>query len=344
LNRLERKYNDWIDTLEEWRKKSQLLKLFSNRQIMNMIILLTNPTPHYRIKHQLFKKLYLLDTANDNNDENMFQITIYSLAYYLRSLPINENDPFEHTISDLCKKTTLQHDLSVDASLMHLDRFLTEFLKCIKQTVQTNVMNNESQQYLVTLNSIHHTSDKKSFECTLDIDTFCILLNLFPDRLPSAYQILWCSTINEDDIHLFFSRIRTFSNLVFVIMDIDKMNPRLREVLLNEQDLLKNSREPHGIVYYFSRELTTYRRGLKFFHVTSVHRNVRQTHVKLTQLFRQTERVPPEIHIICGKEGTGKLPDLIFILFYLFLLQEKLIESIKNTWKRIRCVLVSMIN
>ncbi|CAF4718490.1 unnamed protein product, partial [Rotaria sp. Silwood1] len=132
------------------------------------------------------------------------------------------------------------------------------------------------------------------------------LLNLFNDRLPIASQILWCSEINEDDIHLFFSRIRTFSNMIFAIVDIDKMHSRLREVVLNEQDLLTNSREPHGIVYYFSRELTTYRRGLKFFHVPSAYRNAGQIHTNLNKLFQRTNRIPPKIHIICGKEGTGK--------------------------------------
>jgi hypothetical protein len=100
--------------------------------------------------------------------------------------------------------------------------------------------------------------------------------------------------------------------MVFIIMGIDQMHPRLREVLLNEQDLLTKCREPHGIVYYFSCELTTYRRGLKFFHVPPAYRNARQTHAKLTQLFQQTKRVVPEIRIICGKEGSGKFPDLIF--------------------------------
>lgn len=273
---------------------------------MNMIILLTNSTSNHRIKHKLFEKLYSYNEADDEDGVYALECSTHSLIYYLRSLPINECDRFETTISDLYEIHTLKHDVSVDASLKCLDRFLKEFLRSSNQTVHKNVTNSESQQYLVTLNSSYHMPDKKPLECTLDIETFCILLNLFNDRLPSASQILWCSIINEDDIHLFFSRIRTFSNMIFVILDIDKMHPRLREVVLSEQDLLTNYREPHGIVYYFSRELTTYRRGLKFFHVPSACRNPSQTHNKLNQLFKQTNRVRPDIRIICGKEGTGK--------------------------------------
>ncbi|CAF4843259.1 unnamed protein product, partial [Rotaria sp. Silwood1] len=305
-NRLEREYDDWIDRLENSRNKSHFLKLFSNRQIMNMIILLTNSTSNHRIKHKLFEKLYSYNEANDESDAYSFECIIYSLAYYLRSLPINERNSFETIISHLYESHTLKHDISVDASLKHLDRFLNEFLKCSNQALHKNVTNSESQQYLVTLNSTYHMPDKNLCECTLDMETFCILLNLFNDRLPIASQILWCSEINEDDIHLFFSRIRTFSNMIFAIVDIDKMHSRLREVVLNEQDLLTNSREPHGIVYYFSRELTTYRRGLKFFHVPSAYRNAGQIHTNLNKLFQRTNRIPPKIHIICGKEGTGK--------------------------------------
>ncbi|UJR16744.1 hypothetical protein I4U23_003644 [Adineta vaga] len=304
--RLEREYNDWIDRLQEWRTKSYLLKLFSNRQIMNMIILLTNSKSNYRIKLELFEKLYSYEKEKDDGDANAFKCTQYSLLYYLRSLPISESEPFEDSVSSIYDNNTLTHDVSVDGSLKYLDYFLNEFLKESNQTIYKNVTSNESQQYLITLNPKSDTSKTKLFECTFDLEMFCILLNLFNDRLPSASQILWCSTVNEDDIHLFFSRIRTFANMIFVILDIDKMHFRLREVLLNEQDLLTNCRESHGVVYYFSRELTTYRRGLKFFHVPSDYRNVSKTHTQLTQLFEKTDRLPSEMYIICGKQGTGK--------------------------------------
>ncbi|CAF1064818.1 unnamed protein product [Adineta steineri] len=305
-NRLDRDYNDWIDRLQEWRTKSHLLTLFSNRQIMTMIILLTNSESNRRIKLELFEKLYSYEEEGDYDDENVFEFTQYSLIFYLRSLPINESEPFENSVPAIYDHNTLTHDISVDGSLKYLDHFLNEFLNQSNQTIYKNLSNNESQQYLITLNPKSNTSETKQFECTLDLEMFCILLNLFNERLPSASQILWCSTVNEDDIHLFFSRIRTLPNMIFVILDIDKMHPRLREILLNEQDLLTNCREPHGIIYYFSRELTTYRRGLKFFHVPSDSRDVSKTYTKLTQLFEKTDRVPSKVYIICGKQGTGK--------------------------------------
>ena len=314
LERLEREYKDWIDALEEWRNESSLLSLFSNRQIMNMIILLTKSTPSYQVKHQLFKKLYLSDEANgcrDNDDDITTYITAYSLADYLRSLPINDYDRLENMEPDLYKKYELEHNLKVDASLMHLNGFLAEFSDCLQPTIPKHSMNDETRQYLIALNSNHQKSDKKSLEYTFSADTFYTLLNLFEHRLPSAAQILWCSEANEEDIHLFFRRIRTFSTMVFIIMDIDKMHSRLREVLLNEQDLLTKYREPHGIVYYFSRELTMYRRGLKSYRVNPTDRDARPTYSKLNQLFEQTKRMPPEIRIICGDEGTGKLTETV---------------------------------
>lgn len=300
--RLERNFTDWIDRLEKWRNRNSSFKFFSNRQIMNLIILLIHPTDIHRIKKQLFQKFYSTISINFD-DETIIELTIVSLAYYLRSLPIDEIESFESTIEDFYKTCQLQPDANVDACLMQLDHFLQEFFTSTKQTLQKPIQDTEGEQYLVPLNFISRTSERKSSECTLDVDIFCILFNLFADRLPSIYQILWCSEINADEIRLFFSRIRTFSNLIFVIMEIDQMHPRLREVLLTEQDLLSKCREPYGIVYYFSRELTTYRRGLKFFQIPSAYRHVRQTYTKLTRL---SKKILPEIRIICGKEGAGK--------------------------------------
>lgn len=304
LERLERGYKDWIDTLEEWRNKSSLLSLFSNRQIMNMIILLTKPTSSYQVKHQLFKKLYLTNKANSgrNIDDGMISsIAAYSLAYYLRSLPINNYDTFEDMKSELHKRYEIDYNLTVDESLKHLNGFLAEFSDSLELAITNYPINDESRQYLIALNSNQQKSDNKSFEYTFSKDTVYTLLNLFEHQLPSVAQILWCSQTNEEDIHLFFRRIRTFSNMIFIVMDIDKMHYRLREVLLTEQDSLTKYREPHGIVYYFSLELTMYRRGLKLYHVPPTDHNV-----KLNQLFEQTKRVSPEIRIICGDEGTGK--------------------------------------
>ncbi|CAF3397525.1 unnamed protein product [Rotaria sp. Silwood2] len=304
-NRLEREYHDWIDKLEEWRNQSRLLKLFSDRQIMIMIILLTESTSDYDIKNKLFAKLYSTNDTNDINEDQNCKFSINCLAYYLLSLRINDCHISETVIPDLYKKYKLQHGTSIEKFLMNLGRLLDEFFQFTKLTIQRSLSNNsESQQYLVSLNSINPISDRNSSEHTLDIDTFCILLSLLNKQLPSSYQILWCSQTTENDIQLFFSRIRFFPNMIFIIMDIDKMHLRLREVLLNEQDSLTRCREAHGVVYYFSRELTTYQRGLKPFHMTSIHRNSRRVYTELVTLFQKTNCPLPYIHVVCGAAGT----------------------------------------
>ena len=316
---LEREYEDWIDRLTKWRNQNDFLKIFSNRQIMNLIILLTSSTKDYRVKHQLFEKLYSLSKIEDEyTNTDITQLTSLSLAHYLRSLPINENESIENLIEDSLGRYRIEHNISIDASLEELDSFLQKFLPTIKKTLPEPIRDNENEQYLITLNSIHHGSEKTSsiYDDALDIDTICILLNLFSDRFPSTYQILWCSETSIDEIRLFFSRIRTFVNIIFVVMDIDKMQARLREVFLSEQDQLSKYRERHGKVYYFSRELTTYRRGLKLFLIPPTYRHIRQTYTKLNQLSQQTQRMLPDIQVVCGKEGTGNFSNLVIYCLY----------------------------
>jgi hypothetical protein len=89
-------------------------------------------------------------------------------------------------------------------------------------------------------------------------------------------------------------------------MDIDKMHHRLREFLLNEQDSLTRSQESHGIVYYFSRELTISRNGLKEFHIPEQYKNPKQTYKQLIALFQKQQFILPEIEIVYGKAGIGK--------------------------------------
>jgi hypothetical protein len=200
----------------------------------------------------------------------------------------------------------IESNSNAETSLKKLSQFLQDLFQNEEEFFHQNNIIHGNQQYLVKPNAIRQTTEKISLEHDLDLDTCCILLDLFNDRLPSVYQILWCSIATEDDIHLFFSRIRTFSSLIFVIMDIDKMHHRLREVLLNEQDVLTRREQSHGTVYYFSRELTTSRRGLKPFHLLPRYRDSYQTYRQLLGLFQQNNLVQPQIQIIYGTAGIGQ--------------------------------------
>jgi hypothetical protein len=273
-------YDRWIKDLEKYRHESRLLKLYSNRQVMIMIILLTQN----QIQRQFLEKLF-------SSTDKQFHFTILCLIHYLQSLRINDCNLSIDNITALYKKYQIELGSSTDTSLKQLCLFLKEVFNNGKELFIKNPINNENQQYLITLNS----TDK--IENDFDMDTCCILLNIFNDRLPADYQILWGSISTEDDIRLFFSRVRVFRYLTFAVMDIDKMHHRLRQLLLNEQDLLAKQSEAHAPIYYFSRELTLCRKGLRPFYITPRHRNPAQL---------QRNNLPSsQIQIIYGAAGIG---------------------------------------
>ncbi|CAF3736616.1 unnamed protein product, partial [Adineta steineri] len=217
---LETSYDMWIHNLERYRHDYHLLKLFSNRQIMILIILLTKSTTQNQVKCHFLEKLCLSkDILNHRNKE--LELTIQCLIHYLHSLSMNDCDLSEMNIIHQYETYQIEPNSSAEIGLKKLSQFLGEVFNNGRELFKSNLTINESQQYLVTVSSTKsHLSDKISLDHDLNLETCCILLNLFQDRLPSIYQILWCSISNEDDIRLFFLRIRTFPSLIFVIMDI----------------------------------------------------------------------------------------------------------------------------
>ena len=301
---LEVTYSLWISNLEQTRRETSLLTLFSNHQIMILIILLKMSTAQNQVKCHFLEKISL-STNLIENQEKEFQLTIQCLTNYLRSLRINCLLSSEN-ISRLYRTYQIDSNENAENGLKKLSQFLRQIFPNERQYFQPNERIDGNQQYLITIPSTRNQRDKNSFEQDLDLDTCCILFNLFPHRLPSSYQILWCSTAAEEDIHLFFLRIRTFHSLVFVIMDIDQMHHRLREVLLNEQHSLTRYEQNHATVYYFSKELTTTRNGLRAFTILPKHRDSYHTYRHLVQLFQENHLLQPDIQIIYGKAGIGK--------------------------------------
>jgi hypothetical protein len=289
-----------------------------------MIILLTIPTIRNQIQRKFLEKLFSSKELDKHKDEQ-FKLVILCLIHYLQSLRINDCNLSEDNITHLYNKYKIEYDTSTEKNLdqytsteENLDQYtsteknldqLCQFLKELfnngKELLTKNPTSNENQQFLVTLNPFERTPDKIKLENDFDMDTCCILLNIFNDRLPADYQILWCSVSTEDDIKLFFSRVRTFRYLKFVVMDIDKMHHRLRELLLNEQDSLAKQSEPHATIYYFSRELTSCRKGLRPYYIRPQHRNPSQTNIQLQTLLQKVNLSLPEIQIIYGTAGIG---------------------------------------
>ncbi len=301
---LDTTYSMWIKELEKYRHESPLLKLFSNRQVMIMIILLTKPSNQNPIQCQFLERLFSSKDLHNHRDEQ-FHLTILCLIHYLQSLRFNDCNLSIDNITQLYNKYQIEQGTSTDASLKQLCQFLSEVFHNGKELLKKSIISTENRQYLITLNPSERTSDKIKIENTFDMDTCCILINIFHGRLPADYQILWCSISTEDDIRLFFSRVRTFRNLTFVVMDIDRMHHRLREILLNEQDSLAKQSESHGTIYYFSRELTSCRKDLLPFRVPTKHRNPTETYRQLLALLARNNFSLPKIQIIYGTAGIG---------------------------------------
>ena len=307
----------WIKDLEKYRHENRLLKLFSNRQVMIMIILLTTPSAHHPIQIQFLAKLFSVENSDKQPD-----LTVICLIHYLQSLRLRECDLSIGHITNLFRKYRLEQGSTVDVSLKQLCQFLKEVFNNGKELVAKSSISNENQQYLITSSSLERTSDKNKIENEFDMDICCILINIFNDRLPADYQILWCSIVTEDDIRLFFSRVRTFHYLTFVVMDIDKMPHRLREILLTEQDILAKQTESHGPIYYFSKESSLCRKGLRLFRILPKHRDPAQTNAQLINFLRQNNYPPSDIQLIYGKAGIG-ISTKHFCLFIIFLFDRK---------------------
>lgn len=302
---LENKHNSWLMELEKSRQECHLLKLFTNRQIMVMIILLTKSTSNNKIKRYVLEQICSSATMN-YSEENEMKLAVHGLTHYLRSLRLNTCNISNVNLSRLCMAYKIE---SVDNDSMFLEKlsqFLRELLGDGKDLFQNVAVSNENQQYLVTLNPSCEATNQTAIGGDLDMNTCCILLNIFNNHLPSFYQILWCSTATEDDIQLFFSRVRTFHNLIFVVMEIDNMHHRLREQLLNEQNLLTQQEELHGSVYYFSRETTAHQKDLRPFPVPRKYQDPNSTYNQLIELIQRNKCAQPNLEIIYGKAGVGK--------------------------------------
>lgn len=295
----ETNYEIWLQNLKRYREQNPALKLFSNRQIMIIIILLQSEG---RTKSHFLETLYTRDNVSINNTKEL-QLTLQLLSHYLHVLRTTDADFSEDNISRLYTNYKIEKGANAEACLEQLSQFLTAFLNNEKDISCPNIERNENQQYLITLDPL----DKIQLLHNLDIDTCCILLNLFRERLPSSHQILWCSTANEDDIRLFFSCVRTFQDLTFVVMVADKIHHRLRELLLNEQNSLARLHEPHGTVYYVARGSIMNQKNLRSFQIGHTYRNVHQTSAHLIKLYQQNlNHLQPKLEIICGVAGIGE--------------------------------------
>jgi hypothetical protein len=311
-HRLTCSYDQWIEDLEKYRYDNKLLTLFSNRQIMIMIILLTMPTNNNSIKQVFFEKIFLCKGLQ-NHKEKQSKLAIQCLTHYLQSLRMIDCNLSEQNITHLYERYKIDAGSKTDTNLKVLSSFLGELYENGKELFPQSFGAIENEQYVITLNPTGQHTDGEKRNNDFDRDAYCILLNIFHDRLPADYQILQCSSVSEDDIRLFFLRVQTFHTLKFVAMDIDQMHNRLRTFLWEEQDSLTNRDKPHAPIYYFTRELITGRRGLRPFYTARMRRNPTETYAQLIKLMQNQNVTLPHIDVVYGTAGIGKIHCMIYL-------------------------------
>lgn len=297
-------YDNWIKNLREYREHCSWLKLFTNREIMILIILLRKMNSEDSVRVRLLKKLFNFKVSeNQEKEEN--KLTIRCLQHYLSSVRLTEANLTAENLSELCQKHEIRMFADTKLCLEKLSKLLQDLFGDNTQQFSVERRQEKKQQWIVKVErqSSHFAN---SFGHDLSLTTCCTLLSVFKDRLPSSYQILWCTNTTTEDIHLFFSRIRAFTALNFVVMDIDKAEYRLRESILYQQDLLTREQSSHGNVYYFSNELTTARKGLKEWTIDPSMTSSDTILKTLSSQFVNQGLAQSQFQIIYGESGMGK--------------------------------------
>jgi hypothetical protein len=141
-------YKLWLQHLEEHRKLTRLLQLFSNRQMMILIILLTKSTPDNRMKWNFLRKLYL-KSDEEFSDDRELQLTIQSLRHYSRSSRLSDCDLSMANIQRLYDKNQIPSRSTGESCLLKLSAFLKELLNDGRELFIERTIINDNQQYLV---------------------------------------------------------------------------------------------------------------------------------------------------------------------------------------------------
>lgn len=341
---LQSSYENWIKSLEDNRQRCPWLKLFNNREIMILIILLRKMNSEESIRVRFLKSIFDFKLSEDQEQEEE-KLTILCLQHYFSSVHLIEVNLTSENLSRLCQQHQIQTLADTDVCLAKLSEFLVDLFQGNSQLFSA-APSQKKKQFIVKIE--HDSSDStNSFKHNLDLTTCAVLLNIFKDRLPSAHQILWCIDRTAEDIRLFFSRVRTFTSLNFVVMDVDKMEYRMKELILYEQDLLTREQTAHGNIYYFSNELTNARNGIIELKIDSSMRDIDNISRTLNRRFQNQGIAQPQFQIIYGGSSIGRnIPSSINERFiYLpFTFKVKLIVSITNIKKIIHGLSVSMMN
>lgn len=306
LKKLEEDQCDWLKILDDCRSKVSVMQLFSNRQIMILLILLTKSDDKNQTKRDFLKTLDYTTETNRMDDKQQELLTIKCFQHYLKSICTSCQDVSSRSIRRCYAKHRIDQHSDINQALEILSRFVNESFEYNPKNFERGISHYQNQQYLVTSSTKESINQTETY---LDVNTFSMMIHIFHDYVPSSFQILWCSQVCEEDIRLFFKRIQTFHDKKFILMEIDKLNNRLREVLFNEQYTLQCSSEKYGEVYYFSRELKSIR-GLRTYSFAEQFPSD-ASHRTIEKILGDDKRKSPQLHVICGKSSVGKLEHFV---------------------------------
>ena len=292
----------WLKSLEDYRQSCPLLQLFTNREIMILIILLRKSN---KVRIQLLKRFFGLKDSNDRHEERA--LTLRSLAHYLSSLRLKEANLTNENLAQLYETHQIEDFEDSKGSLKKLSLFLGALFQANAQLYPKVKPLERRKQYLVKTNQNRHETQKNSFVNQLDMQTCCALLSIFDDQLPAAYQILWCTNTTLENIQLFFSRVRTFTTMTFAVMQIDQAEHRIRDIIFSQQSQLVRDKIPHGRIFYFSNESKEDRQGLEDYNVSPANQNPKKIFKDIEDQFRRRNLFLQTLRVVYGESGIGKL-------------------------------------
>ena len=151
LKTLETVHDRWIENLKKYRDECQLLKLYSNREIMTLILMLRTSNEPNPVRKRFLTRLYTFRNSNNAEEEENF--VICTLQHYLRSLRISQVDLSIDRLRQLYQTHRIEPGTNADMCLQKLVKFIQEIFPQQQNLFGENKDQEDCQQYLVTMNS-----------------------------------------------------------------------------------------------------------------------------------------------------------------------------------------------
>ena len=302
---LQKKLDQWMDKLEDSRKKCKILRLFTNQDVATILALICSDNIDVGLGHSVvsgqlreaaIKKLADVGDLSQETEETILVITGMLVDNYIRSVaavaPVRHDIDLADRIQSILKETHTGHGRLLQA-------FQDLLMNCLVAPEERSQCE-ESHQYICSAKSAKSSlSDALMLLCTIYLHK-C-------KKLPSPAQILFCSErTTKTELEVFFKRISTFQQLVFAMVGVELLGYNERSFLL-EQQCTFHTEKNHGTVYYICLDHTICSWWPQSY-VTNLQLEKQPLYVLtscLATLLGSDSR-RPKITVVVGKAGCGK--------------------------------------